>query len=147
MCPFLFRWTVIEKTFRGPLPILILQLPLQITTLNWQGSAPQETKSKKATWDTFPPAWQALDSMQPLPNTCPGQAGTRARYRHSKSKGCANLKRLGTPGLKCIRYHTAHPERISPFHKPATLYCGGEGEPLITYMHTQEIHWKQMIKH
>ncbi|XP_077702566.1 uncharacterized protein LOC144282574 [Canis aureus] len=30
--------------------------------------------------------------MQPLPNTCPGQAGTRARYRHSKSKGCANLK-------------------------------------------------------
>lgn len=144
MCPFLFRCTVIEKTFLGPLPILILQLPLQIATLNWQGSAPQEAKSKKATWDTFPQPSRLWTPCSPCPTPV---LDRQARYRHSKSKGCANLKRLGTPGLKCIRYHTAHPERISPFHQPATLYCGGEGEPLITYMHTQEIHWKQMIKH
>lgn len=96
----------------------------KLTGISTSGGKKQESNPEH-----LPPAWQAQGSRQPLPDTCPGQAGTRAWHHHSKSKGCANLKRLGTPGLKCIRYHTAHPERISPSHHPATLDCGGGGEP------------------
>lgn len=85
----------------------------------------------------------------PCPTPVPGrqaQGRRRAWHHHFKSKGWANLKRLGTPGLKCISYHTEYPEIISPLHSPVTRYCGGGGKSS-SYTHTRKKLSKEMTKY
>lgn len=82
--------------------------------------------SKKTTWDTFPPPGRHPAPKRPGSIALARHLSPAGRQAHgpdvttSKSEGCANIKRLGTPGLKCIRYHAAHPEIISPPYNPAT---------------------------
>lgn len=63
---------------------------------------------------------------------------------HSKSKRCTSLKRLGTPGLTCIRYNTEYPEIISPLHNDTVA----ERTPQLAHTHSQKKkkHWSEMTK-
>lgn len=129
-----------KKSFLIPLPVLIWQLPFRLPHLI-DGINTFRTKEQKSNLGHPLPKLagtrlHAGPGLQSLPNTCPGQAGTRAWYHHSRSEGYASIKRLGTPGLTCIRYHTEHPEIISPLHNPVTWHR--RGEDLVHHIHSEE---------
>lgn len=117
------RW---KKTFLVPpappywFDSFASRLPQLIDRISTSGD--KEQKSKLG----CPLPSPAGPGLQPLPNTCPGQAGARAWHQHSRSEGYANMKRLGTPGLTRIGYHTEHPEILSPLHNPIAWRWRGE---------------------